>query len=147
MADNRTLSRRRMLELTGAGMFGAAALAGCSNSGGSSDTTPDATPADDGPKTVKLYDPTGNVAITQTHAPRLDTIEGKTIGLVVNDVWESDRIAEKLTELFAAKYPSVKILGPENFTRGSEYITVDNNGIYEQATELGVDGIIVMAAG
>ena len=144
MARETSLSRRRMLELTGAGMFGAAMLAGC-NSSGQGEADP--TPVDDGPKTIKLYDPTGNVAITQTHAPRLDTIEGKTIGLVVNDVWESDRIAEKLTELFAAKYPSVKILGPDNFTRGSEYITVDNNGIYEQAEALGVDGIIVMAAG
>ena len=126
-------------------MFGAAMLAGCNNEGSSEPA--DTTPVDDGPKLIKLYDPTGNVAITQTHAPRLDTIEGKTIGLVVNDVWESDRIAAKLTELFAAQYPSVTILGPENFTRGSEYITLDNNGIYEQATELGVDGIIVMAAG
>ena len=144
MAQERSLSRRRMLELTGAGMFGAAMLAGCSKS---DDTPSDTTPVDDGPKMVKLYDPTGNVAITQTHAPRLDTIEGKTIGLVVNDVWESDRIAAKLEELFAAKYPSVKILGPDNFTRGSEYITVDNNGIYEQAEALGVDGMIIMAAG
>ena len=147
MAKQTSLSRRRMLELTGAGMFGAAALAGCSNSGSADTDTDDSSSADDGPKLVKLYDPTGNVAITQTHAPRLDTIEGKTIGLVVNDVWESDRIAEKLTELFAAQYPSVTIVGPENFTRGSEYITVDNNGIYEQATALGVDAVIVMAAG
>ena len=144
MAESRALSRRRMLQLTGAGMFGAAALAGCTNGGGA-DTDPE--PVDDGPKLIKLYDPTGNVAITQTHAPRLDTIEGKTIGLVVNDVWESDRIAAKLAELFAAQYPSVKVLGPENFVRGSEYITLDNNGIYEQVTELGVDGVIVMAAG
>ncbi|MBR3258537.1 MAG: hypothetical protein IKF96_06055 [Eggerthellaceae bacterium] len=145
MARETSLSRRRMLELTGAGMFGAAMLAGCNKADdGGADP---AEPVDDGPKLIKLYDPTGNVAITQTHAPRLDTIEGKTIGLVVNDVWESDRIAAKLAELFAAKYPSVTIIGPENFTRGSEYITVDNNGIYEQATALGVDGIIVMAAG
>ena len=137
------LSRRRMLQLTGLSMVGAGAALAAS---GCTQETPAEEPAEE-VKKVRVYDPTGGIEITQAFAPRLDTIEGKTIGLVVNDVWESDRIAAKLTELFAAQYPSVTILGPENFTRGSEYITLDNNGIYEQATELGVDGIIVMAAG
>lgn len=144
MAGNSNLSRRRMLQLTG---VGALALAGCSQDGSDTPQEAEDTSTITYPYTVQVYDPTGNVEITQTHAPRLDTIEGKTIALVINDVWESDRIAERLQTLFASRYPSVTVLGPENFIHGSEYLTMDNNGLYEQVSAAGVDAVIIMAAG
>ena len=134
------ISRRRMLQLTGLSAIGAAALAGCAKDEGAEEPVEEV-------KKVRVYDPTGGIEITQAFAPRLDTIEGKTIAFISNDGWEAPRTFAKLQELFAERYPSVTILSWENWTHGTDNITKDNNGILAKLQAAGVDAAIVGNAG
>ncbi len=42
---------------------------------------------------VKLdfHDPSGSIEVTQAHARRLKTLEGKRIGIVTNEQWQAFR--------------------------------------------------------
>ena len=40
---------------------------------------------------IEFYDPSGALEVTQTHAPRLDTLAGKRIGFVSNEQWQAFR--------------------------------------------------------
>ena len=141
MENLQGMTRRRMLQLTGLSAIGAAALAGCAKNGeGEQEPVEEV-------KKVRVYDPTGGIEITQAFAPRLDTIEGKTIAFVSNDGWEAPRTFEKIKELFAERYPSVTILSWENWAHGTDNITKDKNGILKKLQEAGVDAAIVGNAG
>lgn len=139
------LTRRRMLQLTGVSMLGAGAMfagAGCS-SGGQTNTANSKTES----IKLKVYDPSGNVEITSTFADRLDTIDGKTIAFVGNGMWEEDRTFALLQEEMEKNYQNVTIIGPENFPRHSDDLTVNKNGLPEKMQELGVDAVVVGNAG
>ena len=135
------VSRRRALQVTGAAAA-VAMLAGCKKE---EEPTPE--PAKPTTYEMKVYDPTGSIAITQLHTARLDTLEGKTIGFVSDDAWEDDRTFALIKELFAEQYPSVTIITQDHFTHGIEAITKANNGVAEQMKALGVDAAIVGNAG
>lgn len=154
------ISRRRMLQMTG--ILGAGAvLAGCSNqqaSGGTSaasdasaaasaSASESAAATTGGPIELTVYDPTGNVEISQTFAPRLDSIDGKTIAFVADDAWEDVRTFELIKELIETNYPSTKIITQENFIHGIEAITKADNGLPEAMQEAEVDAVIVGNAG
>ena len=156
MENGNTLSRRRMLQLTGVGMLGmgaALAGAGCSSGGeGSAQESKDAAatqqPAQQDERvTLTVYDPSGNIEVTQEFAPRLDSLDGKTIAFLGNDMWEEQRTFEELGKLMAKAYPNTKIITQENFPRHSDQLTQANNGIAETMKELGVDAVIVGNAG
>ena len=136
------VSRRRALQVTGAAAA-VAMLAGCTKK--EEEPTPE--PAKPTTYEMKVYDPTGSIAITQLHTARLDTLEGKTIGFVSDDAWEDDRTFALIKELFAEQYPSVTIITQDNFTHGIEAITKTGNGIAPKMKELGVDAAIVGNAG
>lgn len=143
------MTRRRMLQLTGVSTLGvgaALAVAGCAQQEAQQEEEV-VQPA--APERVKLtvYDPSGSVAITQTFAPRLDGLEGKTIAFVGNSMWEEDRTFAEIERLLSEKYPSVKVIGQENFPRHTQEITVEDNGIAETMQEMGVDAAIVGNAG
>ena len=93
MEDRITFTRRRMLALAGSAMAGAA-LAGCSKTG------PEPAPSPSTPERLSLtvYDPTGAMEITQVFAPRLDTLEGKTVAFISDDEWEAHRMFPMIAE-------------------------------------------------
>lgn len=148
MERRMNLSRRRMLQLTGIGVLGAGTVlagAGCS-SGDAGTAGGSGSEASEG-VTLTVYDPTGVVEITQTYAPRLDSLDGKTIAFVGNGMWEEDRTFELIGQLIQEKYPNVTIVGQDNFPRHSDDLTKEDNGIAEKMKELNVDGVIVGNAG
>ena len=142
--DN-TLSRRRMLQLTGIGtLVAGAALAGCTKDGEGNGS--EGEPVQSG-LTIETLDPCGSVAITQHFVDRLDTLDGKTIAFVTNDDWESSRTFPLLEQLITEKFSGVTIIREDQFARGVNDITKDNNGIAEVMKSLNVDGVIVGNAG
>lgn len=141
-----SMSRRRMLQLTGVTTLGAAtmaALQGCSQGTDSADPAADSkTPA----YSLTVYSPAGVVAITQHFAERLDTLEGKIIGFVSNGSWEDDRTFPVIQEYLETTYHCT-VYDQFQFPFGKDTITVDNNGVAEVALGLGVDAMIVGNAG
>ena len=134
------LSRRRLLQLTGIGTLaaGTAAFVGCAQEPAEPESTT---------LTIETLDPCGSVAITQHFVDRLDTLEGKTIAFVTNDDWESARTFPLIEDLLRAKYPGITIIREDNFARGVNDITKDNNSIAEAMATMGIDGVILGNAG
>jgi hypothetical protein len=62
------------------------------------------------PVTLKLYDPTGALETTVVHAPRLDTLAGKTICELSNIAWEHQRIFPAVREEMKKRFPTLKII-------------------------------------
>jgi hypothetical protein len=62
------------------------------------------------PVTLQVYDPTGAFEITQTFAPRLADLNGKTICEVSDDSWQADRTFPAIRDLLQKQFPAAKIV-------------------------------------
>lgn len=91
--------------------------------------------------TLEFYDPSGVIEVTQAHAPRIDTLEGKRIGFVSNEQWQAYRMLPLLKETLEADFPGIEVLPVDAFPQGNALIPT------EEATALvkksGVDAVIV----
>ena len=101
-----------------------------------------------GPVTIEVFDPTGAIEVTRVHAPRLDTLEGKTICEWSNDSWEYDRTFPYIRELLQDMYPTATIIPY------TEFKTLDNIGLdniiaenIEILKQKGCDAVITGNAG
>jgi hypothetical protein len=101
-------------------------------------------PAAAGPVTLEVYDPTGAFEVTQLHAPRLDTLEGKTICEVANGSWEYDRTFPLIRELLQNMYPTAKII-PYTELPTASYEEIGK--VPEAVTAAGCDAVISGNAG
>jgi hypothetical protein len=101
-----------------------------------------------GPVTLEVLDPSGVSVVTQVHAPRLDTLEGKTICLLINGIWQSWRTAPLIGELLQKQYPTAKIIPDTDLPTYSESFTADQYAEVVAAVKAaGCDGAIVGNAG
>src|SRR5688572_22786924 len=64
---------------------------------------------------LEFHDPAGAIEITQPHAPRLDKIAGKKIGIVTNEQWQAFRTLPLIKSLFEKDFPDVEILPIDAF--------------------------------
>lgn len=138
-----SMSRRRMLQLTGASALGVGALAAAA--GCTQENTPEE-PVDTS-VTLTVYDPTGSFDVKYTFAERCDTFEGKTVGFVADDSWEDTRTFAAIKEWLNKNYPSCTVYTQDNFLHGTGNISKDNNDIAEQMKALGVDMAFIGNAG
>mgnify|MGYP001170054068 CR=1 FL=1 len=143
--EEKSFTRRYALQMAGIAGIGAM-LAGCStNSGSSANSGTDSTKQKG--TSLSVYDPTGSIEIVNLHAPRLDTLDGKTIAFIADDAWEDDRTFPEFGRLFAEKYPNTKIMTQDNFIHGIDALTMEKNGVPEQLQAAHVDAAIVGNAG
>ncbi len=91
--------------------------------------------------TLEVYDPCGGVETTQVHAPRLDSLAGKTICEISNASWEDRRTFSRVRELLQKRFPDLKVIPHIEFPMGSRQI--DNDAIGEMVKKRGCDGAIV----
>jgi hypothetical protein len=69
-----------------------------------------------GPITLEMYDPSGATEITAVHAPRLDTLAGKTIcEASTAGRWQADRMFPAIRKLMQNQYPTAKIIPYNEF--------------------------------
>lgn len=100
----------------------------------------------DGQVRVKVYDPTGLVETTLLHAPRLDTLAGKTICELSNYAWEHHRIFPVLREALQKQYPTAKFVPyDEAFSSRSELENFELVG--KVVKQKGCDAVIAGIAG
>ena len=72
------------------------------------------------PSILKVYDPTGAMEITQVHARRLDTLEGKTICELSNDTWQAHRVLPEARRLLQERFPTARFIPYTEFPTGNE---------------------------
>ena len=94
--------------------------------------------------TLEFYDPSGTLEVTQSHAPRLASLEGRRIGFVSNEQWQAYRMLPMLKEMLEADFPGIEVLPVDTFPQGNALI-----GNEETATRVknsGVDAVIIANA-
>ena len=143
----------------GAGVAAASVLASCAPAATPTpEAAPTCAPAEEcapcptpaaageaGPVTLELFDPTGAIEISELHAPRLDTLEGKTICEVSDGMWEAARMSPLIRELLQKQFPTAKFIPSTEFPVGISQIDIDNIGDLVKAK--GCDAVIVGNAG
>ena len=90
---------------------------------------------------LEFYDPAGAIEITQPHAPRLDAIAGKKIGIVTNEQWQAYRTLPLIKSFFEEDFPDVEILPIDAYPQGNALIGEDETAKLVQQS--GVDAVII----
>jgi hypothetical protein len=70
----------------------------------------------------EFHDPAGAVSVSRAHAPRIDSLAGKTIGFLTNEQWQAHRMLPLLKELIEADFPSARVLPIDAFPAGNAEI-------------------------
>jgi hypothetical protein len=95
------------------------------------------------PLSLEVYEPTGAGAqeISHMFAPRLDTLDGKTIALMACDAskWQTFRILPYVSALIQKKYPTAKFIPMTEFTQG---LGVDSEADAQKAVDKGANAMI-----
>ncbi|MBI2853360.1 MAG: hypothetical protein HYX87_00380 [Chloroflexi bacterium] len=94
--------------------------------------------------TLEVYNPTGATEKTQRHAPRLDTLEGKTICELVNGSWQVQRTFPLIRQLLQKRFPSAKFIPYTEFPSGQD---IDSDRTADILVEKGCQGVILGNAG
>ena len=90
---------------------------------------------------IEVYNPSGVIEIINSHAQRLDTLRGKTIGELSDGAYEADRTFAFIRRLLQERFPDVTIIPYTEFPIGMAEIDVE--GIEELVKGKGCDGVIV----
>ncbi len=97
------------------------------------------------PEILEVYDPTGAMEISQIHAPRLNSLAGKTICELSNDTWQAHRVLPEIRKLLANKFPSAKFIPYTEFPMGNPGI--DSEKTADLLVKKGCQAVIIGNAG
>lgn len=89
---------------------------------------------------LEVYNPTGAIDITRLHAPRLKSLQGKTICELSNRLWDDFRIFPRIRELIQKRFSDVKIVP---YTEFPNVYGVKEEILVEKLKEKGCDAVIV----
>ena len=89
---------------------------------------------------LEVYDPSGAIETTEVYAPRLASLNGKTICLLSNFRWESDRTFSVIQELLQRRFPDVNVIPYTEFPR---IYGVEADVLSKWLREKGCDGAVV----
>lgn len=138
------ISRRRFIRDTGivtTALASSVILSSCQN-----DNDPPANTTSTGeaePVKVEVFDPFGPLEITQLFAPRLDTLEGKTIAYS-EGTWMVGTAKPLVLGLLQDRYPTLKVVDIPEYGPISQMSPEEVNTLVK---DLGVDAVIVGNAG
>jgi hypothetical protein len=90
---------------------------------------------------VEFYDPSGTIEVTQPHAPRLASLEGKRIGIVTNEQWQAFRALPLLKSVFEQDFPGIEVLPIDAFPQGNARISTEETA--KLVRDSGVDAVII----
>lgn len=95
---------------------------------------------------LEVFNPSGNQEITQLFAPRLSTLEGKTVAFLACDPvkWQPHRIFPVIMEEFKKLYPTIKFLPMDEFTRSTN---ISSDSVIKTVADRGADAVITGSAG
>ncbi len=90
---------------------------------------------------IEFFDPTSYTAVSQSHAPRLDSLQGKRIGFLTNEEWQSYFALPALKAQIEADIPGVEVLAVDAFPKGNARIGSDT--VAALVKDSGVDAVII----
>jgi len=99
-------------------------------------------PVEAGPVVLEVFDPSGATEVSELHAARLDSLEGKTICELSNDSWGAAFHFDYLRELLQREYPTATIIPFTEFPT-----EIDSDKVADMLVERGCDAVILGNAG
>jgi hypothetical protein len=93
---------------------------------------------------IEVFNPCGAMEVTQAFAPRVDRLEGKTIGFLSVDMWQSHRSLPEIRRVIGERYTTVKIIPETDFPQGINGI--DSEQAANIVLEKGCDAVIIGSA-
>ena len=90
---------------------------------------------------LEFHDPSGTLEVTQPHAPRLASLEGKRIGIVSNEQWQAYRMLPMLKSMLEEDFRGIEVLPIDTFLQGNALI--GNEETAKLVKKSGVDAVIV----
>ena len=96
------------------------------------------------PESHAVYWPRGRTTVSaQPLAPRLDTLEGKTIAFLWDYIFRGDEIFPMIEAQLQQRFPNMRFIGYDEFgsTHGDEERTI-LQGLPERLKALKVDAVI-----
>lgn len=90
---------------------------------------------------LEFHDPSGALEVTQPHAPRLASLEGKRIGIVSNEQWQAYRMLPLLKSMLEEDFPGIEVLPVDTFPQGNALIGTEETAALVKKS--GVDAVIV----
>jgi hypothetical protein len=91
--------------------------------------------------TLEFFDPSGYTEITQSHAPRLETLKGKRIGFLSNDQWQAYRTLPLIKTLIEEDFPDCQVLPVDTFPQGLGVIA--GRKMIQAVKDQGVDALVI----
>jgi hypothetical protein len=91
--------------------------------------------------TLRVFDPSGATEITAVHAPRLPSLDRKTVAFLSNDMWQAHRTLPLVQELIQGRFPSAHILSHKLFPQGNAQI--DSDATVAQVLERGTQAAVI----
>ena len=91
--------------------------------------------------TLQVLAPTGATEIRAIHAPRLPSLEGKSIAFLSNDMWQAHRTLPLIQELLKGRFPTVQILPHQDFPQGNAQI--DDDATIEKVLSKGAQAAVI----
>ena len=90
---------------------------------------------------LEIFDPTGATEVISLHAPRIDTLAGKTVAFLSDDMWQAHRMLPLVREKLQEKYPDAIFIPETEFPMGTQQI--DSDETVDMIVARGADAVIV----
>jgi len=90
---------------------------------------------------LEFHDPSGALEVTQPHAPRLASLEGRRIGFVSNEQWQAYRMLPMLKSMLEEDFPGIQVLPVDAFPQGNALIGTEETAALVKKS--GVEAVIV----
>ena len=90
---------------------------------------------------IAFFDPTGYTEVSQPHAPRPATLEGKRIGFLTNEQWQAYFALPALKSQIEADFPGAEVLAVDAFPKGNGEIGSDRTAALLK--DSGIDAVII----
>jgi hypothetical protein len=94
---------------------------------------------------IEVYNPAGAIRPGNVHAPRLATLNGKTICELADGQWRDEETFPIIRHLLQERFPDAKFIPFTEFPTGQ--FGIDADGIEKIAKRKGCDAVIVGNAG
>jgi len=91
--------------------------------------------------TLEFHDPSGALEVNVPFAPRLDTLEGKRIGIITNDQWQAYRMMPALKDFLEKDFKNVEVLPVDAYPQGNLLIGTEETAAAVKKSA--VDAVIV----
>jgi Asp/Glu/hydantoin racemase len=90
---------------------------------------------------LEFHDPSGAIEVTQPHAARLATLDGKRIGFVSNEQWQAYRTLPLIRTLLERDFAGIEVLPLDAFPQGNAAIGTDE--VARLVKDRGVDAVVI----